>query len=81
MCQLDELSTTTNISPPGLLFLHQQDKRAPFFMRISREQLNQLTEIIEDSVEYFCDENILSGQTVWTVLECLSVAKQEELNA
>ena len=48
-------------------------------MEISRELLNELTELIEDSTEYFCDQNMVSGQLAWTVIECLAVAKQAEL--
>lgn len=78
VCQLDELSTTTNNSPQGLLFLYQQDK-SPFFMFISREQLEELTALIEDAVAHHCDENISSGEMVWSVVECLATAKLEEL--
>ena len=48
-------------------------------MQISREKLNELTELIEDSVSYFCDNEQVSGELAWTILECLSVAKQAEL--
>ena len=53
--------------------------KAPFFMRISREELTALTELIEDSVAHHCDENMSSGEMVWTVVECLATAKLEEL--
>jgi len=48
-------------------------------MQISREQLQVLTELIEDSVAHHCDENMSSGEMVWTVVECLATAKLEEL--
>ena len=48
-------------------------------MQISREQEQELRELLEDTIEYYCDENMLSGQLVWTVAECLAVAKQAEL--
>ena len=48
-------------------------------MQISKEKLNELTELIEDSVSYFCDNEQVSGELAWTILECLSVAKQAEL--
>ena len=57
----------------GLLFIsHEQ-------MNISHEQLIELTEVVEDTIEYFCDKEQVSGELVWTVLECLAVAKQAEL--
>ena len=49
-------------------------------MEISREKLQELTEIIEDSVQYFCDTHQASGQLVWTCVETLATAKLAELN-
>lgn len=48
-------------------------------MQISHDQLNELTEVIEDTIEYFCDQQQVSGELVWTVLQCLSTAKLAEL--
>ena len=48
-------------------------------MQISHEKLQELTEIIEDTVEYACDQWMLSGELAWTVLECLAQAKQAEI--
>ena len=48
-------------------------------MKISREQLQELTEVIEDTVEYACDQECISGEMAWKVIECLAVAKQAEL--
>jgi hypothetical protein len=48
-------------------------------MDITREQLDELTSVIEDTVEYACDQQMLSGELAWTVIECLAVAKQAEL--
>ena len=49
-------------------------------MRISKKQLNELTEIIEDTIEYFCDKEQVSGQLAWTCIECLATSKLAELN-
>ena len=49
-------------------------------MDISREKLQELTEIIEDTVQYFCDTHQASGQLVWTCVETLASAKLAELN-
>ena len=49
-------------------------------MHISTEQLSELTEIIEDTTEYFCDKEQVSGQLAWTCIECLATAKLAELN-
>ena len=49
-------------------------------MEISREKAQELRELLEDTIEYYCDENMVSGQLAWTVAECLAVAKQAEFN-
>ena len=49
-------------------------------MHISGPQLTELTEVIEDTIEYFCDKEQVSGELAWTVrIECLAVAKLAEL--
>ena len=45
-------------------------------MHISHDQL---TEVIEDTIEYFCDKEKVSGELAWILVECLSLAKQTEL--
>ena len=48
-------------------------------MHISGPQLQELQEVIEDTIEYFCDKEKVSGELAWTVLECLATAKLAEL--
>ena len=48
-------------------------------MQINREQLDELTSVIEDTIQYSCDKEQLSGETAWTVVECLATAKLAEL--
>ena len=48
-------------------------------MSITQQQSDDLKELLEDTISYFCDENMLSGETVWTVAECLAVAKQAQI--
>ncbi len=48
-------------------------------MQISCEQLNELSEVIEDTVKYSCDQWQISGEKAWTVIHCLSIAKLAEL--
>ena len=48
-------------------------------MEISREQLSELTEVIEDTIEYYCDKEKKSGELVWTVVESLATAKLAEM--
>jgi len=58
----------------GLMFISKRQ------MQISHEQLTELTEIIEDTIEYFCDKEQASGELAWTVVECLATTKLAELN-
>ena len=39
----------------------------------------KLIELIQDSVEFFCDENMVSGEVAYTILECYSVAKLAQM--
>ena len=48
-------------------------------MEITRDNLSELTEITEDTVEYFCDKECVSGLLAWTVIESLATAKLAEL--
>ena len=48
-------------------------------MTITEAKHQQLIELIEDTVEYYCDENMVSGELVYTVLECYSIAKLAQL--
>ncbi len=42
---------------------------------IDRTTHNELVEIIEDSVEYFCNENMVSGELTWIIIQTLAEAK------
>ena len=48
-------------------------------MEISPETLTELTEVIEDTIEYFCDKEHKSGELAWTVVSALADAKLAEL--
>lgn len=48
-------------------------------MQITHEQLTELTEVIEDTIEYFCDKEQASGELAWNVVLCLATAKLAEL--
>ena len=39
------------------------------------KQLLELKDIIEDSIEYFCDEHMVSGEIAWEMVGALSDAK------
>ena len=47
-------------------------------MSISNErasQLIELKEILEDTIEYYCDENMVAGETAWNMVGALADAK------
>ena len=48
-------------------------------MQITQEQHTQLIELIEDSVSYYCDENRLSGEMIYTIIGAYSDAKVAQL--
>lgn len=75
---LGELSTKLNILPwvPYSDFSHT---KAPFLMEITRDQLIDINELISDTAEYYCNENMMSGEKFYTVLECYATAKLAEL--
>ena len=48
-------------------------------MQIKRHQLRELKYLQEDIAEYFTDENMVSGETYWTCIESIAIAKLAEL--
>ena len=48
-------------------------------MQIDRELLDDLTGLQEDVASSFTDENLMSGEVYWTVVESLATAKLAEL--
>ena len=48
-------------------------------MQIKRNQLRELQYLQEDIAEYFTDENMVSGETYWTCIESIAIAKLAEL--
>ena len=44
-----------------------------------KEALSELTEVLEDTVEYYCDQQTVSGELAWTVVESLATAKLAQL--
>jgi hypothetical protein len=44
-------------------------------MNISHEKHQELIELIEDSVAHFCSENMMSGELVYTILNCYFESK------
>ena len=50
-------------------------------MTLNRETVNEFNEMLEDVVEYMCEEyshELISGETLYKVMECFAQAKQAE---
>ena len=39
------------------------------------EQLMHLQALLEDTIEYYCDEHMVSGEVAWTMVASLADAK------
>ncbi len=39
------------------------------------QNLISMMELLEDTIEYFCDENMVSGESAWTMVASLADAK------
>ena len=46
---------------------------------INRRDITELRELIEDTMEYFCDDKMMSGEMAWTIVQCLATAKVAQL--
>ena len=44
-------------------------------MRVSVAHDREIRELVEDVVEHICDENLLSGELVWTMVAMFATAK------
>jgi len=43
------------------------------------ETHKELTELLEDTLEYFCNKNQVSGELGWLITQCFATAKVEQL--
>lgn len=48
-------------------------------MNITREQHDELIEVLEDTVQYACDQWMFSGEAAWAIIECYAKTKQAEI--
>ena len=48
-------------------------------MEIQRDTLRELQYLQEDIAAYFTDEHVVSGETYWTCVESVAIAKLAEL--
>ena len=47
---------------------------------LSREDAHELRELIEDTVQYFCNSEgrMIAGETAYKLVECVAIAKQAQ---
>ena len=48
---------------------------------IDRYTHDELTDLLEDSISYFCDEHGISAEIGWIIAECFAAKKQAEIKA
>ena len=48
-------------------------------MELTRHQLNELKDQVEDSVAYICDLETISGEAAWKIIEGLATLKIAEM--
>ena len=46
---------------------------------LDQEAHLELNELLEDTIQFFCDEHMISGELAWLVTQCFSTAKLEQL--
>jgi len=49
-------------------------------MNINHDDFTELLHVLEDTVEYFCDQRQISGEVAWTVVQVLSSGKILQFN-
>jgi hypothetical protein len=47
---------------------------------VDSEKLQEFNDIIEDSVEFFCDEYMVSGELAWILVQAYAEAKIAQFN-
>ena len=45
---------------------------------LDNENHQELNELLEDTIQFWCNEHMISGELAWTVVECFAKAKLEE---
>ena len=49
--------------------------------KVDRYHVIELKELVEDALEFFCDDNYISGEMAWTMVAALAEAKLIEMRA
>jgi len=46
--------------------------------KLLQQQASEVMELIEDVVEFYCDDNIVSGEQIWCMIGALSDYKLDQ---
>ena len=46
---------------------------------LTHDQVVDLQELLEDSISFFCDEQMISGEAAWTVTKGFATLKLEQI--
>lgn len=46
--------------------------------QVTSQQYKDLVELLEDTVEYFCNENVVGGETAWKIVADLGYIKGKQ---
>ncbi len=47
---------------------------------LNQETHDEMISVLEDTVEYVCDEHMISGELAWTIVESYATAKLMQFN-
>ena len=45
---------------------------------VNIDTVNELNDLLEDTIAYFCQENMVSGEMAWILTETVATAKIED---
>lgn len=65
-------ATTLPSFPPNVFFMTEST------YTLDRDAHQELNELLEDTVAYFCNEHMISGELAWVVTQCFATAKVEQ---
>lgn len=53
--------------------------RKEHMAKVDRYHVVEMKELIEDALEFFCDDNMISGEMAWTMVLALAEAKLNDM--
>lgn len=71
--------TDVNTRALALYMCYNIQVNTHYTMQATRAQVRELRELLEDTLEYYCDEHMISGEVAWTITEVMAIAKLAQL--